>query len=96
MNTKSFSGDLLGWLFGIAFSLVGLINVGWGNDPFFGVFVFLLSLIFYPPVNAVVRRIFGFSIHPAIKVVVALFIAWSSLGVGELFDKIDMMLTVFK
>lgn len=42
--------------FGLLFGVIGLINMGWGNDFFYG-----------------------------------LFILWSSLGVGELFDKIEQV-----
>lgn len=92
MNSKSIAGNLLGWLFGTAFLAIGLINSFWGNDPFFGVFIILLSLAFLPPVNSLVKKITGFSIPLLLKIAIGVFILWASLGVGELFDKIDMMM----
>jgi hypothetical protein len=63
----------------------------WGNDPFFGVFIVLLSLVYFPPANALLKKITGFSIHPIIKILLGIFILWAALGVGELFDKIELM-----
>lgn len=86
---------LLQTLLGILFALIGIINIFWGNDPEFGVFVFLLSFIFYPFIQDAVTKWSGYSIHWGIKLAIALFILWASLGVGELFDKIEMMLQSF-
>ena len=84
--------NILSWLLGLLFSSIGVVNMFWGNDPIFGIFLFALSLIFYPPINTLFKKCTGFSISRAVKIVVGLFIFWSSLGVGELFDKIDLML----
>jgi hypothetical protein len=84
-----------GWLFGVLFFAIGTINTFWGNDPGFGIFIMLLSLIYLPPVNSLIKKRTGFSIHVAIKIVLGIFILWASLGVGELFDKIDLMRSDF-
>jgi hypothetical protein len=70
---------------------IGLINVFWGNDPGFGFFLLALSLIYMPPVQKLVEFRSGSSIHWIIKLMVALFALWAALGVGELFEKIEMM-----
>ena len=36
-NDKSFILNIIGWLFGLVFFGVGLVNMFWGNDFFFGV-----------------------------------------------------------
>jgi hypothetical protein len=83
--------QLAGWFFGLLFTAIGLINLFWGNDPFFGVFILVLSLVYFPPVTHFIQGITGIRIPVWLKVVVGAFILWSSLGVGELFDKIELM-----
>lgn len=80
-----------GWLAGLLFSLIGLINTFWGNDSLFGVFIIALSLVFYPPVKAWAEKIIRFRIPVWALILIGLFILWASLGVGELFDKIRLM-----
>ncbi|NUO02226.1 MAG: hypothetical protein HUU01_16605 [Saprospiraceae bacterium] len=91
MLNKSVIGAIAGWVFGIAFMAIGLINTFWGNDSLFGVFIVLLSFVFLPPVHAIVKNKIGFSIPVIAKIALGIFIVWASLGVGELFDKIDLM-----
>ncbi|MCO5725591.1 hypothetical protein [Robiginitalea marina] len=93
------SGNLLltifCWLCGLVFSAIGVVNLFWGNDPGFGAFIILLSLVFYPPLSTWFTKRTRFGLPWWLKGVVGLFILWSSLGVGELFDKIDLMLKSF-
>lgn len=96
MDNKSIVLNIIGWLFGIVVLAIGVINIFWGNDPFFGVFIFLLSFVYFPPVNALLKKITGFSIHPIVKILLGIFIFWAALGVGELFDKIDLMMEDLK
>src|SRR5688572_1069162 len=90
-NNSSTLGNIVGWFFGIVVLAIGVVNLFWGNDPEFGVFLLLLSFVFFPPVNDIVRKRFGFTIPLVIKIILAAFIIWAALGVGELFDKIDLM-----
>jgi hypothetical protein len=92
MNTKSTILHILSWLFGIAVFAVGVLNVFWGNDPGFGVFLLLLSFVYFPPANSFLKKKTNFSIPGILKIVLAIFIVWASLGVGELFDKINLMM----
>ena len=92
MNNKSNVLNTISWIFGIAVLVVGAINSLWGNDPAFGVFLILLSFVYFPPVAAIVRKKIGFGISGAVKIILGIFIIWASLGVGELFDKIDIMM----
>ena len=87
---------IMGWFFGIVFLSIGLINTFWGNDAGYGVFIILLSFVFYPPVNSILKERLGFAIPFLLKIVIGLFIIWSAVGVGELFDKIDIMLMSLK
>ncbi len=100
-STNASNGNLsflfhsLSWLFGFLVLAIGIINTFWGNDPFFGLFLILLSLVYFPPVNNLIITWFGFSVPLAIKILLGLFIIWAALGVGELFDKIELMKSSF-
>jgi hypothetical protein len=87
--------NLISWLFGIVFLAIGLINTFWGNDPGFGIFIVLLSFVYFPPVTALIQEKLGFSTPGIAKIILGIFIIWAALGVGELFDKIDLMLIKF-
>ena len=84
-----------GWLFGAVVFAAGIVNVFWGNDPEFGVFIVLLSVVFFPVTNVVLHDFTGFTIPWWAKVALAVFIVWTTMGVGELPDKIDLMLNDF-
>ncbi|MDQ3713194.1 MAG: hypothetical protein M3388_13380 [Acidobacteriota bacterium] len=94
MNNKSNVLNIISWLFGIVFFAIGVVNTFWGNDPGFGVFILLLSFVYFLPVNAILKKMTGFSIPRMgiVKILLGIFILWASLGVGELFDKIDLMM----
>lgn len=95
MNSKLIIMNNISWLFGIAVFAVGVINTFWGNDPGFGVFLLFLSFVYFPPTNAMLKKQTGLTIPVLIKILLGLFIIWASLGVGELFDKIDLMMKDF-
>lgn len=95
MNNALSAWNIISWVFGMAFFAIGIVNAFWGNDPGFGIFIILLAFVFFPPVNTIFRKITGFSIPLAAKIVLGIFIIWASLGVGELFDKIELMMNDF-
>ncbi len=94
MNNNSVVLKIIGWIFGIVFFAIGVVNTFWGNDPGFGVFILLLSFVYFLPVNAILKKMTGFSIPGMgiVKTLLGIFILWASLGVGELFDKVDLMM----
>ena len=91
-NNRSIVWNGISWLFGIAVFAIGVINGLWGNDPGFGVFILLLSLVYFPPLNSLFKERTGLSIPGIVKFLLGVFILWAALGVGELFDKIDLMM----
>jgi hypothetical protein len=96
MKNKSTLLIIASWVLGILFTAIGAVNIFWGNDQEFGVFIIVLSLVYYPPFYGLFRKLTGISIPLAVKIVLALFILWSSMGVGELFEKINLMIKSFK
>jgi hypothetical protein len=91
MSNKSLVHDIIGWLFGTLVFAIGIVNVFWGNDAVFGVFVVLVSFVFFPSVTTLVKQKTGISIPRIAKIGLGVLIIWAAVGVGELFDKIDMM-----
>lgn len=93
-TTGPHAGQIISWVFGMLAFAIGVVNTFWGNDPGFGIFIILLSFVYFLPVNVLLRKLTGFSIPRIgiIKLLLVLFIIWTALGVGELFDKIDLML----
>lgn len=93
MTNKPTASDITSWLFGVGVLAAGLINTFWGNDPEFGVFLVLLSFVYFFPVNAIFGKLTGFTIPKmgVLKILLGIFIIWATLGVGELFDKIELM-----
>lgn len=87
--------DIISLTFGVLAIAIGLINTFWGNDTLFGVFILLLSNVFFPAVTAAFTEKTGFSIHKIVKVAIAIFILWAALGVGELFAKVALMMSTF-
>jgi hypothetical protein len=83
---------LLNWFVAVLFSAIGLVNCIVGNDPEFGIFIMLLSLLFYPPFRLVFQQKIGWKIPSFVLILLGLFVFWSSLGVGELLEKIKMIL----
>ena len=95
IHNKPAVGNIISWLFGIAVFAAGVINTFWGNDSIFGVFLVLLSFIYFPLVNVIVRKRFSLLIPVVVKIILGIFIIWAALGVGELFAKIDLMMLNF-
>lgn len=93
MSNKLSISDILHWIFGIVVFEIGVINMFWGTDFFFGLFILLLSFVYFLPVNALAYKLVGRTVPHLglIKLLLALFIIWAALGVGELFDKIALM-----
>ncbi|MET0463441.1 MAG: hypothetical protein ABW007_09805 [Chitinophagaceae bacterium] len=91
-NSQSQFTSLLQITFGIITFVAGMINTFWGNDTFFGIFLILLSLVYFPFADRLAYRIAGFTIPWFARILLALFIIWATLGVGEIFAKIELMI----
>lgn len=94
MSDKLNVWNVISWVFGVVAFAIGVVNTFWGNDSVFGIFIILLSFTYFLPVNVIFRKITGFTIPGIgiIKIILGVFIIWAALGVGELFDKIDLMM----
>jgi hypothetical protein len=91
MTHKSKVQNVISWIFGILVFAAGVLNTFWGNDPGFGIFLLLLSFVYFPMGDIIFRKITKISIPGIAKIVLGLLIIWVVLGVGELFGKIEIM-----
>ena len=84
--------NIISWIFGIVVFAIGIVNTFWGNDPEFGIFVMLISFAYFPPIADLFQKITGFKIPGLLLIILGIFVLWAALGVGELLDKIDLMM----
>ena len=85
----------ISWLFGFVVLAIGLVNSFWGNDPFYGLTLVVLSLVYFPPVTKWIFKKTGYKIPYWLKILLGVLILWTALGVAELFDKVNLMLNDF-
>ena len=85
MNKKSNVGNFISWIFAILFFVIGVLNL-WLVHHVPGIFYLILSILYSPPTNKLLKKKIGFSISLAIKIVIGLFILWGTLAVGELVE----------
>lgn len=96
MQGPSVLGTIVSTLFGIAVMPAGLVNTFWGNDPFFGIFLIVLAFLYFPWADALLWKRFRFPVPLVAKILLGIFIIIATLGVGELFAKIDLMMQDLK
>jgi hypothetical protein len=88
MNNKSNVLNIISWVFGAAIFAIGVLNVFLVHTvP--GVIYLLLSFVYYPPADAILKKRFGFSIPLVVKILLGIVIIWFTLGVSDLGDMID-------
>ena len=70
-----------------AFAMV-LVAIGIGNliyvHPVPGIVGILLSLLFFPPMNTLLRKNLGFSVPIGVQIALFLVIIWFTLGISDL------------
>lgn len=81
-NTLNLNG-ITSWLFGLVVLAIGVANLLLVH-PVPGVVGILLSLLFFPPVNAVLKKSLGFSVPLGVKIALFLVIIWFTLGISDL------------
>lgn len=80
--------NVLSWLFGLAVFVTGILNMTLIHFvP--GVLYLLLALIYFPPVNTILRAKSGFTIPPMLKIILGIILILFTLGVSDLGDMID-------
>jgi len=88
LNDKSMVGKIIGWLFGLVVFAIGILNLFLVHPVPAGIYM-LLSFIYLPPANEVLREKFNLSIPLAVKIILGIVIIWFTLGISDLGDMID-------
>lgn len=89
MKNNSKIKDILSWFFGILFLIIGILNIILVHSvP--GLIYILISFIFYPPVNVLLKKKIGFSIFFPMKLILFFLIMWPTLGVSDLGEKLGL------
>ena len=93
INQTTTVGKVISFLFGLAVVAAGIINTFWGQPTGFGVFLIILSFVYFLPVKSIFKSLTGYTIPGmiALRILLALFIIWAVIGVGDLFKKIELM-----
>lgn len=81
----SVTSNLVSWTFAILFIVIGLLNL-FLVHPIPGVFYLILSVVYFPQINVLSRKWFGFSIPLTAKIILGLVILWGTLAVGDLAE----------
>jgi len=88
MNRSLDFGRLLSGAFAIVVFVIGVLNLVLVH-PVPGIVYMLLAILYLPRTNDLLRRKFGVSIPPALKIAFGIFILWFTLGISDLGDMID-------
>ncbi len=81
---------ICGWLFGGVVLAIGLLNMLLVH-PVPGVAYLLLSCIYFPPANALLKKKLGFTIPPLVKIILGILLMMFTLGVSDLGDMLDKL-----
>lgn len=90
MHTKPIAWIISGWLFGLVVLTIGFLNILLVH-PVPGIIYLLLSLVYFPPANAYLRKQLGFQIPLLVKIVLGVVLVMFTLGVSDLGDMIDKL-----
>lgn len=85
MKTMSGTHQTFNWIFGLLFVTIGVLNLLLVH-PVPGFFYIVLSIIYLPPIYAVLSQKAGFTINNILKIILALLILWGTLAVGDLME----------
>jgi heme/copper-type cytochrome/quinol oxidase subunit 4 len=87
-NSTSKTYNMISWFFGLIVLIIGISNLIWVH-PVPGSVFLLLSLIYFPPLNNMLRNRWNIVIALFIKIILGIIIIWFTLGVSDLGDMID-------
>ena len=83
-NSFSITG-IVSWILGLMIFTLGILNLLLIH-PVPGLVYILLSLLFFPPVEDLLRLKLGFSVPFPVLLALAFLIFWFTLGVGDLAE----------
>mgnify|MGYP001564106609 CR=1 FL=1 len=95
-NSNEVVENIIKTIVGVLVFAIGIVNMFAGDDAVFGVFILLLSTLYFPATSVFLDRLIkdmaGHSIPRVVKIILFILILWAAMGVGELFDKIELLI----
>ena len=88
INGNSIVFNLIGWAFGVLVFAIGIANLLWVH-PVPGIAYLLISLVYFPPANVLLKEKTGFAIPGILKIGLGIILIMFTLGVSDLGDMID-------
>jgi hypothetical protein len=88
MNKALSIGNLVSWAFAILLVVIGILNLALVH-PVPGIGYLVLSLLYFPPVNALLQERVGFSVPLLVKIMLGVLLILFTLGVSDLGDMLD-------
>jgi len=88
MKNENSISPIAGWIFGLIVFSIGVLNMILVH-PVPGLISLLLSFVYFPPANIILRKRPGFTIPALVKIILGIFIIWFTLGISDLGDMID-------
>lgn len=82
--------NCIGWIVGILVFAVGVLNIILVH-PVPGIAYILLSFVYFPAANTLLKKSFGLSPPAIIKFMLGIVIIMFTLGVSDLGDMIDKL-----
>lgn len=79
---------IINCLFGTIVFVIGVLNL-FLVHPVPGIIALLLSLVYLPQANSILKKKFGVTVPLIVKIVLGMVIIWFTLGVSDLGDMID-------
>ena len=77
--------NIVSFVFGLLLLTIGIMNV-FMVHPIPGIIYILVSLIFFPPTNNLLKKTLNFTIPFKLKLIIFILIMWFTLGVGDLAE----------
>jgi hypothetical protein len=88
MHGKITIVSIISWVFATTVLAIGVLNL-FLVHPVPAIAYFFLSLVYFPPANALLRKQLGITIPLAVKLILGIVIIMFTLGVSDLGDMID-------
>lgn len=90
MNNRPNAWSISGWIFAVVLLAIGVLNIVLVH-PVPGIIYLLLSVVYLPPANAMLKEKLDFSIPLVVKIILGITIIMFTLGVSDLGDMIDKL-----
>ena len=90
LPTNPTVSNYVSWFFGFIIFTIGAANLLLVH-PVPGIVFLLLSILYLPAFNSLLKKAAGFVVPLGVKIVLGIVVVWFTLGVSDLGDMIDAL-----